>query len=264
MASAMADPDGDGLTNWTEYRAHTSPKQLDSDRDGIDDDAEDRDRDGLDNASEQRSGSDPARRDSDRDGRADAREDADGDGLPNGAEQATANDPADADSDDDGVADGAEGAGQVVSFAGGVLTLRLAATGELVTAPLADDAWIGCDGVADYEADFADGTSDDPADDEDSDEEEDGVAGGSAAPRAAHGHGHRVVAMAAVIRGGDDGYSDDGEDLDLPYVDDDAGEPDDGACGTDALVSGMWVHEAELGDAGAGRRFETVLLVDRG
>src|SRR3954469_11997464 len=135
VKSATADPDKDGLTNFTEYRSHTSPKKADSDKDGKPDGSEDRDKDKLDNATEQRAGTNPDKKDTDRDGKSDAREDADHDGLDNLAEQNTANDPGDPDSDDDGIKDGNENAGQVVSFGeDGVLSLRLASTGKVVSA----------------------------------------------------------------------------------------------------------------------------------
>jgi hypothetical protein len=256
VSSAKTDPDGDGLTNLTEFRAKTNPKRLDTDRDGIDDDAEDRDRDGLDNASEQRAGTDVAKRDSDRDGRPDAREDADRDGLPNGAEQATANDPADRDSDDDGIKDGKENAGQVVALTDGVLTLRLAATGKLVTAPVADDADVACDATDDYEADFEDDVSEDAGDDHsdgDGVEDEDADAADDE---------DEVVAAAAVIRGEDDGYSADEDEGEL---EDDLGEDElefDDACADTVLAAGAWVHEAELDHRDAGLKFTTVELVE--
>ena len=103
VKGAAADPDKDGLTNLTEYRAHTNPKKKDTDKDGVADGSEDYDHDGLDNATEQRAGTNPGLKDTDHDGKPDAREDADHDGLNNLAEQNTANDPGDPDSDDDGV-----------------------------------------------------------------------------------------------------------------------------------------------------------------
>lgn len=260
VTSPTGDPDGDGLTNWTEYRAHTNPRKLDTDRDGIDDDAEDRDRDGLDNATEQRAGTDPGRRDSDRDGTPDGGEDADHDGLPNAAEQATANDPANPDSDGDGIRDGDENAGQVVSFADGVLTLRLAATGQVVSASLADASSVDCGSAGDYEADVPDGTTDVP--DGTTDDAASADDPGSADGAATDGEGD-VIAMAAVIRGADDGYSSDSTS-DVPVADDAASGADPG-CGADALAPGTWVHEADLGDDGSGSpEFDRVAVVQQG
>src|SRR4051794_7370579 len=141
VRSAAGDPDGDGLSNWGEFRSHTNPKRPDSDRDGTDDAAEDFDRDGLDNGTELAIGTDPGRRDSDGDGRPDGREDADGDGLPNAAEAQAGDDPADPDTDGDGVADGKENAGRVLAWDPdtGVLTIRLFATGKAVSGTV-DDA----------------------------------------------------------------------------------------------------------------------------
>lgn len=263
VSSAKTDPDGDGLTNWTEFRAKTNPKRLDTDRDGLDDDAEDRDRDGLDNATEQRIESDPAKRDSNRDGRADPREDFDRDGLPNAAEQATANDPADRDTDGDGVKDGKENAGQVVAFADGILTLRLAATGKVVTAPLAEDASVDCGAVEDYEGDFEDDVADDASassndDDEDAFEDEDGVDGDDDA-EGSEDDEDTVVAAAAVIRGEDDGYT---ADLDGELDDLGEDEADESDCAVETLDAGTWVHEADLDRGDAGVEFLSVELVE--
>ncbi len=126
VTSAAADPDRDGLTNLTEFRARTNPRRADTDGDRLRDDREDADRDGLTNLMEQR----------------------------------TANDPRDRDSDDDGVRDGAEGAGQIVAFDEDTftLTLRLAATGRTVRGVL------DCGQLDDESADddsLDDGTDDD-------------------------------------------------------------------------------------------------------
>ncbi len=253
VKSAVADPDRDGLTNLTEYRAHTSPKKADSDRDGTQDGSEDRDGDKLTNATEQRAGTNPNKRDTNHNGRPDGREDGDHDGLRNLAEQRTANDPHNADSDDDGIKDGLENAGQVVTFAGGVLGLRLAATGKVVTGNLGDATGVTCDGTAGYTAAYGAGTGQELADDDDAFDDEDDF--------------------------GDDDEAVDEEDDDASASSDDSGDDDAAAstaslrvadgegtgnpCIDEVLAPGAWVHEAELttDDAGASV-FDVVALVD--
>src|SRR3954469_4917690 len=56
---AKRDRDRDGLSNLTEYRAHTNPRKADSDRDGVLDRNEDSDRDGVKNGVEQRRHTNP-------------------------------------------------------------------------------------------------------------------------------------------------------------------------------------------------------------
>ena len=138
------DADRDGLNNLGELRSGTSPRDKDSDNDGVRDDDEDRDRDRVDNANEIREGTSPRDKDSDDDGRGDAREDRDRDGLKNGGEDLTGNDPVDPDTDDDGDRDGAEQAGVVTSFEGGKLTIDLA-NGDSVAGKVTDDTAIECE-----------------------------------------------------------------------------------------------------------------------
>jgi hypothetical protein len=249
VKSAVADPDRDGLTNLTEYRAHTSPKKADSDRDGRKDGSEDRDGDKLDNATEQRAGTNPSKRDSNHNGRPDAREDSDRDGLRNLAEQRTANDPRNADSDGDGIKDGGENAGQVVSFTGGALALRLASTGKVVTGNVGDATNVACNGTAGYKAAYGGGTAQDLADDDDAfDDDEDfgddeGFDEEDDASASSDDSGDEEAAAASLRAAGDEGTGD-------PCVD-------------EVLAPGAWVHEAELStdDAGASV-FDAVALVD--
>jgi hypothetical protein len=251
VKSAVADPDRDGLTNFTEYRAHTSPKKADSDRDGRQDGAEDRDGDKLDNATEQRAGTNPSKRDSNHNGRPDAREDADHDGLRNLAEQRTANDPRNADTDDDGIRDGRENAGQVVSFASGVLALRLASTGKVVSGTIADASSVACDGTAGYKAAYGAGSTQDLADDDAfADDDED------------FGDDEDLDDEDGASASSDDSDEDDAEASTASLRaagDESTGDP----CFDEVLAPGAWVHEAELaaGDDGASV-FDTVALVD--
>ena len=105
--AATADRDHDGMSDrWEQrHRAHSARADLD--------------RDGLRNLTEFRRHTDP--RDAD----------TDDDGLRDGREHRFGLDARDRDSDDDGVRDDDEGAGTITSFADGVLTITLAAGGEL-------------------------------------------------------------------------------------------------------------------------------------
>ena len=166
---ARKDPDRDRLNNLAEYRSGTNPRKADSDRDGRSDQFEDRDHDRVDNGNESHQRTLPNRRDSDRDGISDGREDADGDALDNADEDDTGNDPVNPDSDDDGISDGDENAGEVVSFDGTVLTIRLYG-GDIVKGVVNSETEIYCDDEDGYESeddwylDEADASSTDASD----------------------------------------------------------------------------------------------------
>ncbi len=266
VKSAVADPDKDGLTNFTEYRAHTNPKKADSDKDGTPDGSEDFDKDKLDNATEQRAGTDAGKKDTNKNGKPDAREDADHDGLNNLAEQSTANDPGDPDSDDDGLRDGSENAGQVVSFGDdGLLTLRLASTGKVVTGFVDDGTNVDCSNTDDLEDGYDDGAADDTlsADEVGSDDgsDDDGLTDddGDAEDITGDDSGDDADASAASVHRAAEGDDDPADDA----GDDDG---DDTAIGNDCadeyLDAGVWVHESTLatGDDGS-RLFDAVKLV---
>jgi len=125
----VADTDGDGLDDGSEYQLHeTDPTQADTDNDGLDDFLEingqtnatnpDTDDDGLDDGPEQDIGTDPTNPDTDDDGLDDGPEqdigtdptnpDTDDDGLDDGPEQDIGTDPTNPDTDDDGLEDGPE------------------------------------------------------------------------------------------------------------------------------------------------------------
>jgi hypothetical protein len=133
--------------------------------------------------------------------------DQDHDGLKNRGEFRAHLNPRDADTDDDGIDDGDEHPGEVKSFEDGVLTISLFNGGE-VSGAVTDDTEVECD--------------DDAADDHEGD----------------HHHGDHH---------GDDGDDDHGGDDDAMAADHGDDEHEDGEdCGTDALVAGAKVLEAEL------------------
>jgi hypothetical protein len=66
--NAKGDPDRDGLNNLGEFRSRTSPRDADSDNDGVRDANDDQDKDGVDNAEEMQEHTNPCDRDTDNDG----------------------------------------------------------------------------------------------------------------------------------------------------------------------------------------------------
>ena len=251
---AARDLDRDGLRNLAEYRAKTNPRKADSDRDGWLDGDEDRDRDRVDNANEDRERTDPGRKDSDGDGVRDSDEDADRDGLDNEGEDVTGNDPIDPDSDDDGVKDGAEEAGTVVSFADGVLVVRVA-DGETVRGLVTDETEIECESEDDLEL-------------WDDEEDEDWLGvrtayrGGDSSDSSGPGKGNDDrpddgSKDESKDDSKDDDSDDEGWDGDWGWEDDE----DEESCGTEALVAGAGVHEAKLVLTGDGAVFTKIELV---
>jgi hypothetical protein len=155
-----------------------------------------------------------------------ARRDQDHDGLRNRAEFLAGTDPRDADTDGDGTHDGAEGAGRVVSFAGGVLTVHLFG-GDDVHGAVDASTHIVCTGppatattVAQAASDGSDGSDDGPGD------------------RSGRG---------------DDGSGDAADDA----ADDEHGQP---GCDASALSADGVIREAQLQATAAGLRFEHVVV----
>lgn len=135
---ARGDADRDGLRNLTEFRAHTDPRDADSDGDGRRDGSEDGDRDGLSNRDEQKSG----------------------------------HDAGDRDSDDDNTEDGDELVGSVVSFSGTTLVIKLN-DGSQLSGTVTPDTEIECE--RGETAPAASASSEDDSDgDRDGDRDEDG------------------------------------------------------------------------------------------
>jgi hypothetical protein len=165
-----------------------------------------------------------------------AKRDQDRDGLNNRGEFRAKTNPRDHDTDDDGVEDGDENAGTIKSFEDGVLTITLAASGELA-AKVDDDTEIECHSSGDHMA----RTSHDEGDDEDNS----GPGGGDDE----HGNGEH---------GDDDGPNHDADD---DHGDDVHDHGEDHACGADALKAGTKVHEAELEITSKGKRWEELELL---
>jgi hypothetical protein len=222
----------------TKHQRQAAKHRRDANRDGIPDRWErryklslrskqarrDPDRDGMANLAEYRSHTNPRRADTDRDG------------LRDGIEPPTANDPTDPDTDGDGIKDGNEHAGRIVSFAGGVLTVRLA-RGGTVRGSVTAETSIACgNGAASLRqlpdsSDAADPAEDaDEADEEDAEDPED------------------PGDEAANEESGDPA----GEETDS----DTAGDP----CAA-SLTRGRYVHQAWLEAAGGGLVFLQIELV---
>lgn len=158
-----------------------------------------------------------------------ARRDQDRDHLRNRGEFEAGTNPRDRDSDDDGIPDGEENAGTIESFDSqtGMLTIDLFGNGS-VSGLVTEETEIECEhrGTEATASDSSDDEGDD--DNESSDEEEPGDNSGP------------------------------GSDNSGPGNDDE----DDDACGTEALVPGAVVEEAELELSNGSAVFEKVELSD--
>ena len=224
----------------TKHHRHAAKPRRDANRDGIPDRWErryrlslrakqarrDPDHDGLKNLTEYRGNTNPRRADTDRDG------------LRDGLEGPTANDPTDPDTDGDGIKDGDEHAGRILSFQGGVLTLKLA-RGGIVSGTVTAETDIAC---GDDAASLRQLPSDDEADDPGDDAEDDPADDGSDDP---------------ADDAGDDGSDDSGDDA---AGDDGGGDGSAGDPCTAALTAGRWVHESWLEAADGGQVFLQVEL----
>jgi hypothetical protein len=155
------------------------------------------------------------------------RKDQDRDGLKNRGEWKARLNPRDADTDDDGVDDGDENTGKVESFENGVLTISLF-SGGTVSGAVTDETDIECDDDAGDDRGHDEGDGDNQGDDGDENEGDDD-----------QGEDHHG-------RGGDHGHGDD------------EGNED---CGTEALVPGAKVLEAELKISGGEAFWEDVELL---
>jgi hypothetical protein len=162
--------------------------------------------------------------------------DQDRDGLKNRGEFRARLNPRDSDTDNDGVKDGDEDAGTVTSFEGGVLTIALAKGGSL-SAKVTDETEVECD--------------DDAGDDRGHDEGDDDRGDDHARASGDGDHGDDGP--------GDDQHGDDGDD-DGEH-DDHGGDANNEECGTDALVAGTKVLEAELHVVGGEAVWEDVELL---
>ena len=154
------------------------------------------------------------------------RRDQDHDGLNNRAEFKAHLNPRDADTDNDGVEDGSENTGTVDSFENGVLTIKLV-TGKTLSATVDGNTEIECDPTA------GDDRGHDEGDDDQGDDNDD------------HGDDRSVTSL------GDDDAGDD----------DDPGDDDTEQCGTEALVSGAKVLEADLHVVNGDAIWESVELL---
>jgi hypothetical protein len=164
-----------------------------------------------------------------------ARKDQDRDGLRNRGEWRSHLDPRDDDTDNDGIEDGDENTGTVDSFQNGVLTISLANGGKLSGA-VTDETDIECDS--------------EPGDDRGDDD---------------HGDGHHGDGDHGDDEGDDDEGDDDhggGDDRSLQgHGDDDGDDEGNEDCGTEALVAGAKVLEAELKVSGGEATWTDVELL---
>jgi hypothetical protein len=260
---AKADPDKDGLTNLGEFRSGTNPNKADTDGDGVGDANEDPDRDNVDNGNEMREHTNPQRADSNGNGIKDGREDADRDKLDNAGEDDAGTDPMNPDTDGDGIKDGQERAGEIVSFDGTTLKLRLFG-GDTLSGTVDQDTYIDC-GQDASSADTSDGSGDPAADgwvDESPDAKvvarEDLGTGDSADDP---GAGDGSADDGTIDDGSNDGATDDtGDTGDASGDSGDSTGDGSGGCATDTLKPGAVVTEADVSYTSTGAFFDALQL----
>jgi hypothetical protein len=154
-----------------------------------------------------------------------ARRDQDRDGLRNRAEFKAGTNPRKADSDNDGIGDGDENTGTVVSFDGTVLKISVFGQSDPLVGQVDQGTEIECDESGD--ASMSSHGDDGPGDDQGGDDQ-----------------------------GGDQGDDDQGDDHGDDHGDDNNAQQ----CGTDQLVAGAKVSEAEVRLVNGQAVFEKVEL----
>ena len=173
-----------------------------------------------------------------------ARRDQDHDGLRNREEFLSGTSPRDRDSDDDGIRDGHEGAGRIVSFVGGVLTIEPFGTTEALRGKVDAVTELKCELGAVAVATSSSGGDDDEGDDH-SDRRD--------------GEGRQGDDGPLHDAGDDRRDRSSGHDGDR-HDDDDDRRPDCAVTLAD-LIPGAIVHEAELEVRSGGAVWDEVELV---
>ena len=215
---------------------------------------------------EAREGTNPVKADSNGNGVKDGKEDADRDKLNNAGEDQAGTDPLNPDTDGDGIKDGEEKAGEVVSFDGTTLTVRLFG-GQDVSGTVDGDTWIDCGASTDSSS--ADNSGDGSGDgwwDDSSDNPAKVRARTEVAPTT---DGSGADDPSAGDPGADDGSGDDpsldGNSTDDPGADPGSGDDpsvDDGSggCAPDVLKVGAVVSEASFSATPDGLFFDSIEL----
>jgi hypothetical protein len=252
---AKADPDKDGLTNLGEFKSGTNPRKADTNGNGVGDANEDGDHDGVDNGNEIREHTNPQSADSNGNGVKDGSEDADHDKLNNAGEDAAGTDPTNPDSDGDGIKDGQERAGEIVSFDGTTLTLRVFG-GATLSGTVDENTYIDCGtdtSGASGDTPATDGWVDQPVDEK---LVADGSVDDSSDPATDPSADDSTTDDTTTDDTTTDTTTDDGTDP----TDDGSTDTSSGGCATDTLKPGAVVTEADVSYTGTGAFFDAIQL----
>jgi hypothetical protein len=262
---AKADPDKDGLNNLAEFHSNTNPRKADSNGNGVPDASEDPDHDNVDNGNEIREGTNPLNADSNGNGVKDGQEDRDKDHLNNAGEDQAGTDPVNPDTDGDGIKDGDEKAGEIVSFDGTTLTLKLFG-GQTVSGTVDENTFIDCASADSSSGDdgWWDDSSSDPSSDElkvrpriDASTDPGATDPGATDPGATDPGADDPNADDPSL---DDGSTDPG--VDDGSGDDSSADDGSGGCATDVLKPGAAVSEADFSATADGLFFDTIEMKD--